>query len=69
MCVIVSIHFLLCSDYVILVSIYMQTLVLQLQESGVSELAFFSPIMKVTYIQNVKHEMDSVHSPCDLGIS
>ena len=38
------------------------------QESRIFELAFFSMIVEITYIQDIKHEMGSVHSSHDLGI-
>ena len=38
------------------------------QESRIFELAFFSTIVEVAYIQKIKHEMGFVHSSRDLGI-
>ena len=38
------------------------------QESRILELAFFTMIVEVTNIQEIKHEMSFVHSSCDLGV-
>ena len=38
------------------------------QESRIFQLAFFA-IVEVAYIQKIKHEIGSVHSSCDLGIT
>ena len=52
------------NDFVVMITEYSNIS----QESRILELTFFTMIVEVTNIQELKHEMVSVHSSCDLGV-